>query len=118
MDGFDIEICGDTTVPTLRLSGELDAATGPELERELRNIATSFDGSGYGAPSSAGGPPSEVVLELSGITFIDSAGLSVLVASHKRLLAKGSALVLEQPSAPTRRLFDITGLGDVLAIRD
>jgi anti-sigma B factor antagonist len=59
-----------------------------------------------------------VVLDFSKIAFIDSAGLSVLVAGHKRLGQHDGSLVIASPSAPVRRLFDIAGLDRVLTITE
>lgn len=49
-------------------------------------------------------------VELSGVTFIDSSGLRVLVEHHHRLAAQGDELRIVRPSRPVQRLFEITGL--------
>jgi anti-sigma B factor antagonist len=86
----------------VRITGELDAETAPALEEALRLASER------GA--------TELVADFSGVSFIDSSGLSVLVASHKRLQRLGGTLVIAAPSAPVRRLFDIAGLDRVLTI--
>ena len=53
-----------------------------------------------------------VVLELSGVAFIDSSGLRALVAAHTALDERGHRLVLVAPSRPASRLFEISGLNE------
>ncbi|MCD9622712.1 STAS domain-containing protein [Rhabdothermincola salaria] len=85
---------GDTVV--VSLTGELDPHTVPMLADELDD---AIDG---GATS--------VALDLSGLTFIDSSGLRVVIATHRRLEESGGRLVLRAPSDTVRRLLELTGL--------
>jgi anti-anti-sigma factor len=82
----------------LVLAGEIDSYTAPELAELL-----------------AGEPPVEVV-DVAGVTFIDSSGLRVLVEAHHRRAAQGSRLVLRAPSAPVQRLLEISGLAGHLDV--
>ena len=79
----------------LTLRGELDLATvsllGEELDRATR---------GTGA----------VVIDLSGLRFIDSSGLHVLVGAERELGASGGQLVLVRGPRAVRRVFELTGL--------
>ncbi|MCA1673344.1 MAG: STAS domain-containing protein, partial [Actinobacteria bacterium] len=59
-----------------------------------------------------------VTLDLVGMTFIDSTGLSVLVTGLKRLREIGGNLVLQSPSATTMKVLEITGLTSVFAIEE
>jgi anti-anti-sigma factor len=88
----------------VKVTGEIDASTAPTLGQALdsaidRGMRT-------------------VVVDAAGITFIDSSGLSVLVAAHKRLIAGDGELVVASSSAPVRRLLGISGLDRVLTVRD
>lgn len=103
MEGLDVRPSSDGFTTRLALLGEVDVATAPILEG---HIATALE---CGC--------TEVVLECSGLEFIDSSGLSVLVVNHQRLQARGGQLIIEAASAATRRLFDISGLGHVLTVR-
>lgn len=76
----------------LVLAGEIDSYTAPELAGRL-----------------AEHPPVEVV-DVAGVTFIDSSGLRVIVEAHQARSASGSRLVLRSPSAPVQRLLEISGL--------
>jgi anti-anti-sigma factor len=96
---------GDGADRTVRVvvEGELDAIAGANLRTLL---SEAIDES-----------PSAVVLELAGLTFIDSVGISVIVAGYKRSEAAGVAFELHDLPAPCRRVFEITRLTDVLTIR-
>jgi anti-sigma B factor antagonist len=60
-----------------------------------------------------------VVVDLHGVSFIDSSGLGVLVGALRQLREQGgSALVLRGMQEPVRRVFDITGLAAVFTIED
>lgn len=89
----------------LAVAGEIDVATSPELRRELHQLADR--------------DASQIVLDLSEVTFIDSSGLGVLVGTLKRLReeSRGDVLVLEGLQEPVRKVFDITGLTDLFTIR-
>ena len=84
------------------LTGELDGATAPFLVRTLVEVNETVEG--------------DLVLDIKKLSFIDSTGLSVFVSQHKNLSAKGRKLVIYAPTAMTRRLFQITGLEEVLTI--
>lgn len=60
----------------------------------------------------------EVILDCSDLLFIDSCGLSVLVANHKRFHDAGRELVVEAVRPGALRLFEIAGIDRVLTIRD
>jgi anti-anti-sigma factor len=53
----------------------------------------------------------DVVVDLSSVPFIGSAGIGVIVGQRKRLEAAGGALRLRSPRAVTRRAFEAVGLG-------
>ena len=55
-----------------------------------------------------------VIVDCSAITFIDSSGLSVFAAARQELNAAGRGIRLENPSAPVKRLLEITDMGDLL----
>jgi anti-sigma B factor antagonist len=97
---IDVEADGATTVLVLR--GELDPHTAPQLRAETARALR--DGR------------HDLVLDLSGLTFIDSSGLRVIINSHKSAAERGGRLVLRSPSQTALRLLDITGLIDHIEI--
>lgn len=94
--GFEIAIDDLPSKDPLRIRGvgELDIAAAPRLESALARCV-------------AGSPPSRAILvDLTGVTFIDSTGLGILIRAHERL---GDRLRLDASDA-CRRLLRLTGL--------
>ena len=90
---------GDAAV--VRVVGELDLATAPQLRELLANLVAR--GSRH------------VTLDLADMDFIDSTGLKVFVAGLQRLRDRGGELALQSPSAAALRVFEITGLTTIFA---
>src|SRR2546423_6631209 len=80
---------------TLELAGELDIATAPDLEATILSLCV--DGVG------------EIVLDLSKLEFVDSAGLGAHLSGKALWEAPGGQLLLTQPRAPGDRPFPVTG---------
>ncbi len=80
-------------------SGELDAATAPQLAGRLAGIASLEQG---------------VALDLGGVSFIDSSGLRVIAAERQRAQDAGGSFDVVAASEPVRRIFQMTGLGELL----
>ncbi|OLN21816.1 anti-anti sigma factor [Domibacillus antri] len=87
---------------TMTLAGEIDAYTAPQLRE------TAFP---YTEKKQA-----SVVIDLSGVTYMDSTGLGVFVGLFKSLNANDGTLKLVGLSDRLKRLFDITGLADIMNI--
>ncbi len=85
--------------PTLRMVGEVDIQTSPILQEHLSRVLD--EGS------------TSVVIDLQEVTFLDSTGLSVLIAGLKRCQSAGGDIRLVSPRPNVRRVLDITGLSDV-----
>jgi anti-sigma B factor antagonist/stage II sporulation protein AA (anti-sigma F factor antagonist) len=54
----------------------------------------------------------EVILDVADLVFVDSQGLSALLAARR----EGNRFLLRQPRESLRRLIDITGLGEALPV--
>jgi anti-anti-sigma factor len=59
---------------------------------------------------------SRLVVDFSETTFLDSTGLSVLVAAHRRLEQDRRAIVLRVPSDIVRRALMVSGVDDLVTI--
>lgn len=94
------ELVGETRV--LRCVGEIDISSAPALRARISSLQID-------------GPP-HLVLDLSGVTFIDSLGLGALIGAHKRARVLRGSLVLV-PSDAARRLFSATALDRVFELR-
>lgn len=84
------------------IDGEIDAHTAPVLREKLEAYQNQ---EGLNAE-----------LDLSGVDYMDSTGLGVFVAFYKSVNAKGGHVKLTGLSSRLKRLFDITGLGDIMDI--
>lgn len=85
----------------LVLSGQLDVASAPQLELRLSEVLAE--------------PNARVVLDLSGLAFVDSAGVSLLIKAKQGAEASGRTLVLGRPPEQVHRVFALVGLADWLA---
>ena len=100
---LDIDVTADQDTLTLVLVGEVDAHTAPRLEGEIQ--AGLFT-SGI----------TQLVLDLSAVTFLDSSGLRVVIAAHRSMRERDGSLVLRRPSDTVQRLLEITQLTGELQI--
>jgi anti-sigma B factor antagonist len=57
-----------------------------------------------------------LVVNLAGVTFIDSTGIGVLVGVWHRVRASDSSLALAMPSGQVQKVLDATGLTQVLPV--
>jgi len=58
---------------------------------------------------------SNVVVDLSQCTHLDSTFIGVLVVTHKKLLAKGGELKIVEPLDPAKELYYLTGTSKVFS---
>jgi len=91
-------------VDIISLTGRLDAAVAPEVREEINRVVD--DG------------PGNLLLDLSGVTFVDSSGLSVLVLALKSANAKGGKAALFKVNPTVRSLLELTRLHRVFEIFD
>ena len=91
---------GSWTILSVR--GEIDMATCPQLRQEIV------------AQISAG--HTHLVIDLGGVKFIDSTGLGVLIGGLKRTRSQGGDLRVSRVGERLEKMFELTGLGDVLAV--
>lgn len=88
--------------PGLAVRGEVDMATAPALEAALEEAIRDSEGA--------------LVVDLSGVEFLDSSGLQVLMRARARLGTEDRALALVCPFGPVRRVFELAGLSDVFTL--
>lgn len=101
MSGFRVVTSRGEEGVRVALRGELDLAGVPTLERELGAVEETA--------------PPLLVLDLRGLTFIDSTGLRAVIAADDRARRQGRRLVLVPGPEPVQRVFRITGLDRRLA---
>jgi anti-sigma B factor antagonist len=101
---FRIEERVDEGVPIITVIGEIDVATAPQLRESLHRLIAQGQAT--------------VVLDLLGVTFLDSTALGVLVGALKRCRELGGELHVVVTDARIRKIFEITGLHKVFPIVD
>ena len=100
---LSLEVSTKADEAVVLLAGELDPHSADSLAEALHELV-------------ADDSIRRVVLDLSGVAFIDSSGLRVLLSAHEELNAGDANLVLRSPSDAVRRLLEITDLLDRLEI--
>jgi anti-sigma B factor antagonist len=92
----------EPTRASLHLSGEVDLATAPALRDCIAEMA----------------PLGVIHLEvdLTNLTFIDSTGIGVLVQNLERLSEAGGSLVVRNARPEAMKVFQITGLVELLSV--
>ena len=103
---FSVEVDESGERPRVAVRGEVDVYTSPQLKQ-------AFEGLLHGDAGAR-----TVVIDLSGLDFIDSTGLGVLVGALKRARASGGDVVFTTPPASIMKVFEITGLTSLFAIED
>jgi len=86
----------DERTHVVALSGEVDALTAPQLGRRLLGLVREGK--------------TDVVVDLSRVTFMDSTGIGVLLNALRRLTSLQGRLVLVCPTERVMRPFEVTGL--------
>jgi anti-sigma B factor antagonist len=99
---FRIEEQFDQGVPVITVVGEIDVATAPQLRESLHGVITQGQAT--------------IVLDLLGVTFLDSTALGVLVGGLKRCRELGGELHVVVADARIRKIFEITGLDKVFPL--
>lgn len=90
----------DADRATITVTGELDAENCGELADVFQGVAAD----------------ASVSLDLGGTSFIDSSGISALLAERERRQRHGGDLTVAACSAPVRRVLEITGLVEVFGL--
>lgn len=90
---------GFTDQGTIRLDGRLDAAQAPRAQEFLDQVT------------------SECILDLAGLEYISSAGLGVLLRTHKHLAGRGDQLRLVNVSRHINDIFMYSGFDKLFRIQ-
>ena len=98
---LSIEVSSDEGGSTLALSGEVDPYTTEQLDAAIDEALATDP---------------RLVLDLAGVTFIDSAGLRSLIRAQRAAESTAGSLVLRAPRSSTLRVLEITGLTDELTV--
>jgi anti-anti-sigma factor len=87
----------------LRLCGDIDMMSAPNFASAARRL---------------GGADVRIVFDMAGVTFMDSAGLSVVAGTLRRLERTGGSLCLRGVPRQIRQILSISGLDQLLTIEE
>lgn len=86
--------------PIVAVRGELDLLSRDQVHNYLIDVTESA--------------PPRLVLDLAGLTFVDSSGLNVFASIHKRMLRYGGILEAQHMTDPVQKVMEISGLASLL----
>ena len=86
---------------TVALEGRLDTLTAPELEESLSSALEGIK---------------ELVLDLSGLEYLSSAGLRVVLSTFKTVSAAEGKMTICNANEMVSKVFELTGFGNIVAI--
>jgi anti-anti-sigma factor len=104
VEPFSCRVLSEGEIAFVAPRGEMDMATVGAVEQELRRVRAE----GY----------HRVVLDLSGVTFMDSTGLHLTARWTNEASSNGFVFELQRGPATVQRVFELAGMVDWLQFRD
>ena len=98
---MEINILKENETSVVVIEGRVDTVTSPELESAVKPLIN------MGA---------SVVFECEKLEYISSAGLRVVLATHKQLTACAGKFAIRHLNREVKSVFDITGFSKILNI--
>ena len=98
---MEINVSKNENSAVFNLTGRLDTITSPKLQDALAEELANSD---------------EVELNFSGVDYVSSAGLRVLLFGQKRSQSSGKTMRLKNVSPEVMEVFDVTGFSEMLTI--
>ncbi|MCL6519907.1 MAG: STAS domain-containing protein [Armatimonadota bacterium] len=92
----------DSKVSIIDLQGEIDVFTAPQLKQRILEMLDQG--------------VIHLIVNLSGVEYLDSAALGVLIGGLKRLRERDGSLSIICPNMRIKRIFEITGLDKIFDI--
>ncbi|MCA3748269.1 MAG: STAS domain-containing protein [Rubrobacter sp.] len=93
-------------IPVVKVSGELELLTAHRFREALEEAVSSADGGGH----------RRLVVDLSGLEFMDSSGVSALLAGTRGFRGGGGQVRLVVRNSPVRRTLRVTGMDRIFPI--
>lgn len=100
---LEIKLTENEEQSILNVSGEIDAYTAPQLKESFASIIEKEN--------------KEIIVDLEKVTYMDSTGLGVFIGALKSAKEKNSQLKLINIQDRVYRLFQITGLDDIMDLK-
>jgi len=97
---FGVRVVHHESHTVVRVVGEIDLATAPQLRSSLDDLIADADGA--------------ILLDLAEVTYIDSTGLCAVLTAEAELNHQGRDLRVVKASVQVRRLFELCGISDLV----
>ncbi len=97
---MNIKTWNENQTLTIAINERLDTLTAPELEKTVKENADKYQ---------------KMILDISELEYISSAGLRTLVLAHKLMSAKGG-FVVKSPNESVMEIIRLTGLNKFIQI--
>lgn len=94
-----INVERDFELVTLGITGRLDTTTAPNLETVVKELPSDTK---------------ELVFNMSGLEYISSAGIRVLLSAYKKMTSNDGIMRIEKTNEIVREVFEMTGLSAML----
>lgn len=98
---MEIAVLQENGTVIMNIAGRLDTVTASELENAVKPYI---------------GKCSDMVFNCGKLQYVSSAGIRVVLSTHKLMAASGGRFVLKNLNQEVKSVFDITGLSKVLDI--
>ena len=94
-----INVERDYEIVTLEITGRLDTTTAPNLEPVVNELSEDAR---------------ELIFDMSGVEYISSAGIRVLLGAYKKMNSKNGKMRIEKANDMVREVFSMTGFSEML----
>ena len=94
-----INVERDFELVTLEITGRLDTTTAPNLESAINELSEDTK---------------EFVFDMTGVEYISSAGIRVLLGAYKKMSINQGTMRIEKANDMVREVFEMTGLSQML----
>lgn len=94
-----INVERDFELVTLEITGRLDTTTAPNLESVIGELPEDTK---------------ELVFGMSGVEYISSAGIRVLLGAYKKMNLYQGTMRIEKANDMVREVFEMTGLSEMI----
>ena len=94
-----INVERDFELVTLEITGRLDTTTAPNLESVINELPEDTK---------------ELIFDMSGVEYISSAGIRVLLGAYKKMNSNQGTMRIEKANDMVREVFEMTGLLEML----
>lgn len=98
---LDMKVVKDTLL--VRIEGEMDMLVADKLRQEIDRVIQTKK-------------VNNLILDLESVSFMDSAGLGVVLGRYKRIAAAGGKMYIVKARPPVKRILELSGVNKLVTI--